>query len=210
MGRSKRFALALVAALSVATLFEASAFADSRHSNRTGGRGYAGRQPYYRSGHVSRYDRYRGGYRVWLGGTRYPFYVPSSYWRPSRFRVGVYVGLGGFYNSRGYYDYHCYDCYDMYYSDRYRDRGYGRQDGLKFVQATVRGTIQSVDSERGRFVIHAEGNDSDVTALMKGHDRGFEELRVGDYVEIDGDWSRTGYFEAYAVNFDVKPGDRRD
>ena len=210
MSRFRKAALVFVTALTVSALFEASAFADSRHSNRTG-RGYAGRQPYYANGHVSRYGRYRDGYRVWVGGSRYPFYIPSSYWHRNRFRVGVYVGLGGYYNPRGYYDYYCHDCYDGYYNDRYdrysRGRGERRGDDLKFVSATIRATIRSVDAEHGRFVIHADGNDSDVTAIMRGNDRGFDELRVGDYVEIDGDWTRTGYFEAYGVDFDARRDD---
>lgn len=205
MSRSKRFALALAAALSVAALVDVSAFADSRHSNRTGGRGYG--RPHYASGHVSRFDRYRGGYRVWIDGGRYPFFVPRAFYRPSRFRVGVYVGLGGYYNPRGYFDYYCYDCYGPSYRMRDYDRG---GNDLKFVSATVRGTIRSVDLEDGQFVIHAEGNDSDVTVRMRGHDRGFGDLKAGDYVEISGDWTRAGYFDAYAVDFDPRRDDSDD
>src|SRR5688500_1523007 len=119
MSRFRKAALVFVTALTMTALFEASAFADSRHSNRTRGRSFSGRQPFYASGQIARYGRHGGGYRVWVGGTRHPFFIPSSYWHRNRFRVGVFVGLGGYYNPRGYYDYYCHDCYDGYSSDRY-------------------------------------------------------------------------------------------
>ena len=152
------------------------------------------RKPYYASGHISQMKQYRGGYRVWVGGSRYPFFVPSSHYRQHSFQVGGHVSLGGYYNRRGYYDWYCYGCardwssYDQ------------RRGDVKFKYATVRGKVDSIDERRGTFIIIAEGNDSPVT-VRRGMDRGVGELRVGDYLEVDGEWTRTGYFDAMRIDY---------
>lgn len=148
------------------------------------------RKPYYAHGTVSQLQPYRGGYRVWLDGARYPFYVPASHFRNYPFRVGVMVNLGGYYNRRGYYDYYCYDCY----------REASPRSELKFRYATVRGKVDSIDEQLGTFIIIAEGNDSPVT-VRRGNDRGVGDLRVGDYLEVDGEWTRTGYFDALRIDY---------
>jgi hypothetical protein len=140
-----------------------------------------GRQVQYFSGRVSRYDRYRDGYRVWLGGVRYPFYVPSSHWRDSRFRVGIDIRLGGYYNPGGYYD---------YYDERYDDRSYSRRE--------LSGRVEDVDYRRGTFLVREDRSQHVVTVVMRGRDRFFDDLRRGDYVELDGSWNR-GVFEAYRI-----------
>jgi hypothetical protein len=170
----RRFALAALLAL-LAT----SAFAGS------------GKKPYYAHGSVSQMKAYRGGYRVWISGARYPFFVPASRFREIPLQVGMLVNFGGYYNRRGYYDYYCYDCY--------RDSS-SRRDDLKFRYATVRGKVDSIDDRRGTFIIIAEGNDSPVT-VRRGNDRGLGELRVGDYLEVDGEWTRTGYFDAIRIDY---------
>jgi hypothetical protein len=150
----------------------------------------AKRQPYYARGTVSQFKPYRGGYRVWIDGARYPFYVPSAQFRSNPFRVGGMVNLGGYYNRRGYYDYYCYDC----------SREGSRRDDLKFRYATVRGKVESIDDHLGTFIIIAEGNDSPVT-VRRGNDRGLGDLRVGDYLEVDGEWTRSGYFDAIRIDY---------
>lgn len=149
----------------------------------------AKRQPYYARGAVSQLQPYRGGYRVWIDGARYPFYVPSSQFRGSSFRLGRIINLGGYFNRGGYYDYSCYDCSRE-----------SRRDDLKFKSATVRGKVESIDEQHGTFIIIAEGNDSPVT-VRRGNDRGLGELRVGDYLEVDGEWTRTGYFDATRIDY---------
>ena len=85
------------------------------HRSRGGSYGshhYGNRTPHYSHGRVSRISPWNGGYRVWIGGGHYPFFVPLSHWRHDRFRVGFDIRIGGYYNSLGYYDY-----YDPYYND---------------------------------------------------------------------------------------------
>ncbi|HYC61998.1 MAG TPA: hypothetical protein VEK79_20775 [Thermoanaerobaculia bacterium] len=166
-----------------------------RSSSRYGGGNssrYANRSRYYHSGRVHRVYPYGGGYRVWLTGCQYPFYIPSAYYHRNRFRVGVFIGLGGLYNSRGYYDY-----YDDHYRPGYDDRSTSRGE--------LHGVVESVDYRRETFVVRNEATGSFVTIIMR--DRGRDPVRAGDYVELRGDWARDGAFEAYAV--DIVDYDRR-
>lgn len=139
------------------------------------------RQPYYTRGRVSRIDSFRSGYRVWIGGAPYPFFIPSAYYHRNRFRVGLVIGLGGYYNPLGYYDYYGGDRY-------YNDRAYSR--------AELRGIVESVDDRRDTFVVRNEATGSFVTVEMRDRRR---DVRPGDYVEIDGEWMRSGLFRAYDV-----------
>lgn len=152
------------------------------------------RQPYYAKGHVSQVKPYRSGYRVWIDTCRYPFFVPAVHYRSNPFGVGDIIRMGGYYNRRGFYDYYCFDCW----RDRYEDK----RDDVKFKYGTVRGKVQSIDERLGTFIIHAEGNDSDVT-VRRGRDRGLGDLRVGDYLEVDGEWTRSGYFDAIRIDYAV-------
>ncbi|HVS31716.1 MAG TPA: hypothetical protein VMS98_09695 [Thermoanaerobaculia bacterium] len=154
-------------------------FRGGQHSfSGGGGRRYT-RQPYYAHGRVSRVARYGSGYRVWIGGAPYPFFIPGSYYHRDRFRVGLSINLGGFYNPLGYYDYY--------------DAGYGRS----YSRGELRGYVESVDYRRDTFVIRNEATGSYVTVVMRDRRR---EVRPGDYVELYGDWSRSGLFTAYDVD----------
>ncbi len=145
---------------------------DSRSSSH--GRSSHYRQPHYSRGRVSRVHRYGHGYRVWIHGTPYPYFIPLSHYHRDRFRVGLFINLGGYYNPRGYYDY-----YD------------GRSSGA------IRGIVESVDHRRDSFVIRNEATGSFVTVLAR--DRRLD-VRAGDYVEISGDWTRAGVFQAFDVD----------
>lgn len=127
-------------------------------------------------GRVSRVDRHGRGYRVYVGGARYPFYVPDRHYRRDRFRVGVTINIGGIYNPGGYYD---------YYEDDY---GYSRAD--------LRGVVQDVDRRRGAFVLRDERSGRYITVLDRDDDR----VRRGDYVELNGEWGRGGVFRAYDID----------
>jgi hypothetical protein len=133
------------------------------------------RQPHYVHGRVSRYHRHGHGYRVYIIGSPYPFFVPDAYWHHDRFRVGLSIRLGGYYNDLGYYDY-----YD------------GRSSG------GIRGIVESVDYRRDTFVVRNDATGSFVTVVMR--DRGRDGVRAGDYVELYGDWTRSGIFQAYDVD----------
>jgi hypothetical protein len=167
---------------------------NNNRSHRDNGRygRYDNRSRFYHSGRVHRVYPYGGGYRVWLSGCNYPFYIPSHYYHRDRFRVGLFIGLGGLYNSRGYYDY-----YDDAYRDGYYDRSTSRGE--------LRGVVESVDYRRETFVVRNEATGSFVTIVMR--DRGRDPVRAGDYVELRGDWTRDGVFEAFRV--DIVDHERR-
>jgi hypothetical protein len=163
----------------------------SRGGSYNGNRGsshYGNRQPYHASGRVSRYQRYGGGYRVWIIGAPYPFYIPLAYWRGDRFRVGLSINLGGYYNPLGYYD----------YWDGYRDDVYN--SGYRAVsEADFRGVVESVDYRRDSFVVRNDDTGDFITVVLR--DRRETLPRSGDYVAVRGDWTTRGYFRAYDVDF---------
>jgi hypothetical protein len=138
------------------------------------------RQPYFAHGRVSRYERYGGGYRVWLGGVAFPFFIPEARFRLfPRFSVGLDIRLGGYYNPGGYYDYY---------------------DGAGYTSGGVRGVVESVDLRRGRLIVHDDVSNAFVTVEMRDYGRQLDDVRLGDFVELSGDWTRTGVFVAYRVD----------
>lgn len=140
-------------------------------------------QPYYAHGRISSIAPHGGGYRVWVAGSHYPFFIPRSHYHHDRFHVGLVVRLGGYYNRGGYYDY-----YDGYGYDSYAGVSRGQ----------LRGIVESVDYRRGTFVVQNEATGSFVTVASRDR-RG--DVRAGDYVELDGDWTRSGVFEAFRIDF---------
>jgi len=138
------------------------------------------RQPYYAHGRVSRYERYGGGYRVWLGGVPYPFFIPEARFRLfPRFSVGLDIRLGGYYNPRGYYDYY---------------------DGSSYTSGGLRGRVESVDLRRGRLIVYDDVSNAFVTVEMRDYERRLDDVRIGDYIELSGDWTRIGTFVAYRLD----------
>ncbi|HUP60876.1 MAG TPA: hypothetical protein VNA69_10700 [Thermoanaerobaculia bacterium] len=131
--------------LTIAALFTASAFA---------GNPSRWREPH---GRVSVIERWRDGYRVWVAGSRIPFYVHT----------------------------------------RYSD--FERRDQLKFVHAKLRGKVESVDAEKGRFVIYNEPTEGSI--IVDFGDGPLGSLRVGDEVELTGRWQRLGTFAADRIEF---------
>lgn len=160
----------------------------SRYDRNRGSSHYGNRQPYYAHGRVSRHQRWGGGYRVWIHGAPYPFYVPLAYWHHDRFRVGLSIRLGGYYNPLGYYDY--WDGYrDGVYNSGYRGNS----------EADFRGVVESVDSRRDTFVVRNDDTGNFITVVLR--DRNEALPRAGDYVAVRGDWTTRGYFRAYDVDF---------
>ena len=158
-------------------------------------RGYApsyGRgNAFYHDGRISRIEHWNGGYRIYLGGFGYPFFVPEARFRLFNWRVGLSIHLGGYWNPLGYYDY--YDGVDPYYGG-----GYGYAPTVA-TSAALRGIVESVDYRRGSMVVRNDATGSFVTVMMQGNDPRFDSLRSGDYVDLSGDWVR-GYFQAYRVD----------
>lgn len=156
------------------------------YSNRGYAPSYGRGNAYYRDGRISRIERWNGGYRVWLGGLSYPYFVPEARFRAFGWRVGLSIHLGGFWNPLGYYDYYDAGPYG-YYPTTVTSTGY------------LRGVVDSVDYRRGSLVIRDDASGNFVTVMMRGSDPRFDSLRNGDYVDLSGDWVR-GYFEALSVN----------
>ena len=147
--------------------------------------GYAPHQSYYHSGRITSYHAYHGGYRVYVAGAPFPFFVPYAYWDPFHFRIGFSINLGGYYNPAGYYDYYGYAPPPPYAGPA----PYAAAPHPAAVtQAVIRGTVESVDYRGLTFVMRNESTGSFVTvdnSLRELHD-----VRPGDYVEVAGDWTR--------------------
>jgi hypothetical protein len=162
---------------------------DNRSNDRYRGnnnRGYEHRgNPYYAHGRISRIDRWNGGFRIYIGGAPYPFFVPEARFRLGGWRVGLDINLGGYYNPLGYYDY--YD--DAYYGG-----------GAAVSAGALRGVVETVDYRRGSFVIRDDASGGYITVLMRCGDRTFDAIRPGVYVNVAGDWSRAGLFNAYRAD----------
>lgn len=143
------------------------------------GGNHAKRMPYYAHGRVSKVHHYGNGYRVWVHGAPYPFFVPTAYYHRGHFGIGMTIRVGGYYNPRGYYD---------YYGDYASNAIAGRQ---------LRGIVESIDHYRGLFVVNLAGQDGYVTVRIP--DR-YERIWEGAYVVIYGDWGREGLFLARDVD----------
>lgn len=141
---------------------------------------YRNRTPYYTRGRVTRIDPWNGGFRIYVAGAPFPFFVSDSYYRRNHWRVGIEIALGGYYNPLGYYDY-----YDGVY------------DGSGYSAGALRGTVESVDYRRDTFVVRNDATGNFVTVASRSRR---DEVRPGDYVEISGDWTRSGLFDAYRID----------
>jgi hypothetical protein len=130
-------------------------------------------------GRVSRVERGRGGYNVWVGGARYPFFIGLDRWSRFPIRVGLSVRLGGYWNPAGYYD--------VYDAGPYATAG------------SLHGMVQDIDYRRGTLVMRDDVSGSFVTVVMRGNDPRFGSLRQGDYIDLTGAWNRSGVFDAYNV-----------
>ena len=151
-------------------------------------------RPFFHEGRVSRYERFGSGFRVWIVGAPYPFFIPEARFRLfPRFHVGLSIRLGGYYNPLGYYDY-----YDGAYDGGYYDGGYSSPG---YASGDLTGVVESVDYRRGTVLIRDRASDRIVSVVMRGDDPRFGDFRIGDYVELSGDWTRIGTFEAYRVAF---------
>jgi hypothetical protein len=127
-------------------------------------------------GRVNRIERFRGGYHVWVGGGRFPLFIPEVRFRSFPIRVGLNVRLGGYWDPLGYYN----------VADDSASAG-------------LRGVVESVDYRSGTLVVRDNASGSFVTTVLVGNDPRLNGLRPGDYVELNGSWSRAGVFEAYNV-----------
>jgi hypothetical protein len=147
-------------------------------SQNNGYRGESRRSESF-EGRVSRVEHYGGGYRVWVGGAGYPFFISADRWSRFPIRVGLSVRLGGYWDPAGYYD-----VYDV---------------GPYATAGNIHGIVESVDYRRGTAVLRDDVSGSFVTIVLRGNDPRFGALRPGDYADLTGAWNRAGVFDAYSV-----------
>ena len=153
--------------------------------NRGYSQSYGRGNAYYHDGRISRIEHWNNGFRIYVGGAPYPFFVPEARFRLFPFRVGLSLHIGGYYNPLGYYDYYDAGPYGAY--------------SAPVASGDLRGLVESVDYRRGSLVIRDDVSGQFVTVVMRGGDPRFDSLRTGDYVDLSGDWVR-GYFNAYRVD----------
>ncbi|HEY6842527.1 MAG TPA: hypothetical protein VI391_00030, partial [Thermoanaerobaculia bacterium] len=139
------------------------------------------------AGRVDRYEPYRGGFRVWIGGAPYPFFVGADLFRHFGIRIGAVLSLGGYWDPLGYYN--VYNVGPYAYS-----------------QGDLRGVVENVDYYRRTVVVRDDVSGAFVTGSLRGGDPRLGSLRPGDYVDLTGAWDRAGYFNAYNLA-DFRPGD---
>jgi hypothetical protein len=154
---------------------------------------------FFGRGRIERVVPYHGGYRVWLGGWGYPFFVPYRFYDPFRFRIGLFVGFPAYWDPYGYYS--VYGSYwDPYYSDGYYRGGgyYGDYDRI----SSVGGTVQSVDLNTGVVTIEDNRTRRIISALLPPRDNRVDEIRPGDYIVLSGDWVRGRRYDFDADRLD--------
>jgi hypothetical protein len=154
---------------------------------------YGAHASYYHSGRISHYEPWHGGYRVYVAGSPFPFFVPFAYWDPFRFRIGLTIGLGGYYNPAGYYDYYGYAPPPPYYT-----QGPVASAPAPVSSGVLRGTVESVDYRAMTFVLRNEQTGNYVTVDNGGREN--RDVRPGDYIEVQGTWNGS-YFNAYSVAY---------
>jgi hypothetical protein len=194
---NKKFASRAAVTLAIAALVGTSALAEPSRSKETAGvsserrsssRNTRSGRPYYHEGRVTKIQRQGEGYRVWVGGARYPFDVRQAYWDAGRFAVGSRVALGGYYNSRGYYD------YAPRYLDEYMEH-YTRDRRLHS-QPDFFGEVEEVRGDE--LLVRDAGTGESIRVVLR--DRRETRPRVGNYIGVRGDWTTMGYFRAYDVD----------
>jgi hypothetical protein len=189
--------------------FARDSFAGSRETFRNGIPRGDGRVTM--SGRISRFDHERGGYRVWVGGSAYPYWVPESYFFGRRIGIGLDLRFGGvFRNGAVYVDALGWPG-DPYYNDPYYSAGsyegnysvgaYAEPSG----NGVMRGTVDGVDYRAGLLYVRDDSTRRVVTVDMRRVDRryshvDFNDLRPGDRVSITGAWVGDSQFAAAGID----------
>jgi hypothetical protein len=142
------------------------------------------------SGRISRYSHERGGYRVWVGGSPYAFWVPEARWR-SGWGVGININIGGVYRDG--------TIYSDVYNDPYYNNGYGYSSDY------VSGYVERIDYRTGTLDLRDDRSGQYIRIDMRSSDSrynrlDFNDLRRGDRVTLLGSWVRNGIFVAQAID----------
>ncbi len=151
---------------------------------------------FFGQGCVERILPYRGGYHIWLGGWGYPFFIPHHFYNPFRFRIGLFIGLNAFYDPLGYYS--VYDSAPSYP----RDGGVYRDSRDSRDHAGIRGRVESIDLQTGIVAVRDDSSRRVMTALRPPRDRRVDDIRVGDTIELSGEWVRGERYDLDADRMD--------
>lgn len=220
MKNTGRIKAILAATAALTLLATASASAEDRHRDGTGRNngGYRDNGSYrnenhsYRNetrnsnrfserGRIQRFERERDGYRVWVGGGRYPYWVPASRLGRHQLRVGIDIRLGGIFNG-SYVDVDALGWPgDPYYNDGYYDGGGYNNGG--YDDGYLAGRVERIDYRYGTLLLRDDRSGRTVqvdmrpTSGRRGLD--FGDVRRGDRIALEGSWDR-GYFHAYRID----------
>lgn len=199
MKKSNKIKAVAAAALAISTLASASAFADLRPAQETwrardsysqndsrADRAYRNNERVTIQGKVQSFTHERGGYRVRLDRSNQSYWIPESrIGNGVNIRVGIDVVLGGVYRD------------NSVYVDNVSYGGYGYNDGY------VQGVVDRVDYRYGTVLLRDDRTGRIINVDMRATSRrsrlDVSDLRRGDYVTLNGNWSRNGVFRACEV-----------
>jgi hypothetical protein len=199
--KSNKINAVAAAALAVISLASPSAFADSRPAQETwrardsysqndnrSDRAYRNNERVTVQGKVQSFTHERGGYRVRLDRGNQSYWIPENrIGNGVNIRVGIDIVLGGVYRN------------DSVYVDDVAYGGYGYQnDGY------VRGVVDRIDYRYGTLVLRDDRSGQFISVDMRDTARrsriDLNDLRRGDRVSLNGNWSRGGVFRAYEIS----------
>ncbi len=158
-------------------------------------------------GRVSRYEHERGGYRIWLGGSAYPYWVPESYFFGRHLGIGLDFRFGGIFRDGAIYVDALGWPGDAYYTDPYYYDS-GATVGTYSVGTYdngVRGVVDGIDFRAGLLYVRDDASRRVIAVDMRRVDRrysnvDFGDLHPGDRVSIGGAWIGDGTFAAASIN----------
>lgn len=147
-------------------------------------------------GRISRFERERDGYRVWLGGAR-SYWIPGYRLGGHRLAIGLDIRLGGIFNGT-YIDVDALGWPgDPYYNDGYYAPAPYYADGY------LSGRVERVDYRYGTLLLRDNRSGRVVEVDMRATDRrgGLDlgDVRPGDRITLDGSWDG-GYFHAFRID----------
>jgi hypothetical protein len=164
-------------------------------------------------GRVSRFEHERGGYRIWVGGSLYPYWVPESYFFGRHLGIGLDLRLGGIFRNGAIYVDALGWPGDPYYADPYYYDAGGPYAGTYSVGTYgvaptdngLRGVVDGLDFRAGLLYVRDDSSRRVVTVDMQRVDRrygnvDFGDLHPGDRVSLGGAWLSDGSFAAASVN----------
>jgi len=170
----------------------------NNYRNETRGNSYRneGRDHISDHGRISRFERERDGYRVWLGGAR-SYWIPSYRLGGHRLAIGLDIRLGGIFNGT-YVDVDALGWPgDPYYNDPYY------APAPYYADRYLSGRVERVDYRYGTLLLRDDRSGRVIEVDMRATDRrgglDLDDLRPGDRVTLDGTWDR-GYFHAYRID----------